>query len=183
MRNRLAVLVGILSVIILIAVIVMAYMMLRHPDKMENINKIAESAPQLHELVVLDFDDNGLLDEAELMQGHDAIITVNNPKQSGANEQFNSVSAFQKLDVNKDGQINEADPQYKYMQLMFFADQGKSHRYISFEQAGLKSIKIDQKRLNGQGLISLHPADNVIGKAFFKDGTQHSVRLIEISVP
>lgn len=184
MKNRLAIMVGILSVIILIAVIVMAYMMLRHPDKMETINKIAERAPQSHQLVVLDFDDNGLLDEAELLQGHDAVITVKNPKE-GADEQFDSVSAFQELDVNKDGRIDDKDPHYQYMQLMFFTKEGKGRRYMSFTQAGVQSIKIDQKRLNemGKATLSLHPDDNIIGKATFKNGQQHTIRLIAVTVP
>lgn len=182
MRDRIAALVGTFSVLIIITIIVMAYWMLHHPDKMAAINKIAEKAPSMHKVVVLDFDDNGLLDEAELMQGRDAVIVVNNPKM-GVNESFNSVSAFQKLDVNKDGVINDKDPLYRYMDLMFFDKDSTKRRYISFAQAGIKSIKIDQKRLTTKQTASLDPKDNIIGEATFINGRQHNIRLIMVSVP
>ncbi len=182
MKNLAAVFLGVFSVLVLVAIIVMAYLMLHHPAKVAPLNEILEKTPLTHRLVVIDFDDSGLLDEAELMQGKDGIIIVKKPAGKNKKEElFNSASAFQRLDANKDGRIDASDPMYPYLQLMFFTDNGKNRRYVTFAQADIKSIQIDQKRLNAQQRKSLNPKDNIIGEAILINGKKHVVRLISIA--
>ena len=181
MKNRLALLTGIASALVMLAIIIAAYMMLHHPDKMAALNKLMAQALPQHHLIVIDFDDNGLQDKAELMQGLDGVITVNDPNL-GVNEAFNSESALQKLDSNKDGRIDRHDARFAYLQLTFFTDQGKQRRYLSFRQAGIDAIKINPQRLYIPLSLPLTVKNNKIGKAFFTNGTQHDVRLIAVSV-
>jgi Ca2+-binding EF-hand superfamily protein len=161
---------------------VIAYLMIHHPHKMAALNDLTEAKPIQHRLVVIDFDNNGLLDEAELLQGKDGIIVVSNPNK-GVDESFNSASAFEKLDVNKDGFIDEKDPMFRYMELMFFTDGGKGRRVVSFAQEGIKSVKVDTKRIKQAKQLTSDVKDNLIGEANLSDGKKLSIRLIMVSVP
>lgn len=183
MRNRIALLVGTLALLFVIAIIVLAYSMLRHPHSVAApIQQFLAHTPAQNKVVVLDFDDNGLLDEAELMQGRDAVITVHNPAATDTNADslFNSASALQRLDLNKDGEINEKDVIFPYLRLMYFTDGGKGRRYVTFAEAGIKSLVIDQKRLHAI-TKSLDPQHNLIGEAEFTNGQHHGIRLILVN--
>lgn len=185
MRNRAGIFLGTMSILVLAAIIVMAFLMTHRPEKVAPINKLLTKAPRLHPVIVLDFDNSGAVGQVELLRGKDAIITVMHPAKRGGvtDELFNSVEALRKLDVNKDNIIDKRDPLYSHLQLMFLTSDGKSSRYVSFEQAGIKSIKLQQQWLNEKAIAGLNPENNKVGEAIMINGAKHDLRLVAVVVP
>jgi len=175
MKNRVAIFLGSFGVIALIAIIAIAYLMLHHPGKI-----FPETAAWVeHRVLVADFDKNGLLDEAEIMQGKDGVLAMRSLWEDNKDALFSSTSALQRLDKNKDGQLNASDPIFPRLELVYFLNKGKDKKRVSFKEAGVKALILNPASFQ-QSLDSLSPKDNIAGTLLMVNGESYPVRMIAI---
>ena len=170
MRNRVIAVGSMLGVIILIGVFALAFWMVRHPGQ-----SLLKPKVLIHQLLVVDFDNDNLLDESELLHGADAVIAVHDADRD---ELFSSMSMLQHSDVNQDERLDANDPIFHKLRLVFFTDNGKGRRYESFEEAGIKAITIYKESLTTNPNVIHNPADNLAGYAIMKDGSKRPIRLV-----
>lgn len=168
-RNRVTSVIVSLIIAAFICLFVAAYYFKRHPE----VNPVI--VKQTHPLLVIDFDNQGLLNTDELLAGSDAIVAV----RTGAHrdELFNSVAALSNLDANRDGHLDEHDPMFVHLELIFFTNGGKGRKYVSLTQAGIKEIILIPHRIK---FAPDSVVDNLAGQAVMRDGTKHDIRLINV---
>lgn len=184
MKNKAAVAVGLSCAVVLILIIVLAHTILHHAEIFATWQAHIKKPAEKDYLLVVDFDNKGALNQEELLQGEDAVIAVKITKTdaSAKEEFFNSLHALQNVDLNKDGVINKNDAIFPRMELMFF-DKARQRRYVSFEEADIKAIQINQEFLKSPRFNELNLHNNIAGKAILGDGRAYTIRVMAVPAP
>lgn len=135
-------------------------------------------------VIAVDFSGDKILNQEELVKGEDAVLAIRKRKP-GSNEStdelFNSIAALERWDVNKDGRLDKKDPIYPYLELVFFTDNGKKHRYVTLEKAGIIAIVFNKEKIGKIKEIA-KSTNNLLGKAIKANGDELQIRVISVSV-
>lgn len=157
------------------AIFITAHHLLKNPSLM---------APQQrsHPVIVINMSDIKTIDDDAVLQGKVGVLTIvlpPDPKRQG-HHHFNSVSALQNYDLNKDGRLDAQDPIFSHMELMFFADNGKKHQGMSLPDAKIQALVFDLKPVMSARVnqaVNMH-----VGQALMANGTKHDIYLLSLSV-
>lgn len=132
-----------------------------------------------HPVLIVDFDADKNLNEKDLLLSQDAILAIRPPTKTGApNDQaFNSLDALKGLDINKDKRLDKKDPMFKYIELVFFTEQGKGRNYVPLVKANIDAIILMQSIRD----ISNYKNNPLVGYAVKSNGEKVEIRLVPIS--
>jgi len=126
-----------------------------------------------------DFSLNGI------MAGHDGVLTihVNDNPNIHQEDIIQSKGVLLQFDSNHDGMIDERDPVYQHLEVVFFNKQGGQLTHTLLKYMGLRAILLDPT-LVAQAVKarpSIHA--NTVGVAVFADGSQRLINQVSIYGP
>jgi len=160
-------LVPIVFVVTLVALIMIAYNLRQQPPV---------SKTQLtHQVLVVDLNDNGLFTAETLSKGEDALLVLDSKANRAATEGWmSSLEALQNYDLNKDKRIDQKDPIFSKLGLMFFPGDPHKQKFVALETMGIKAIVFDPNHLKSQ------EAKIVAGYVVLKDGSKRKINVIVV---
>lgn len=146
------------------------------------IHKPAEPAPihsGMHPVLAVDYSNDKIINQDELLKGEDAILIVKNKANT---QMFNSVAALLKLDANQDQRLDKKDPLFTQIQLMFFTEAGKNKKFKTLTEAGITAIVFDKAGL-AQLNNNVNAANVVIGRALTEKGKSLLIKIVPVGIP
>jgi len=165
-----------LLVVVLIGLFVAGYYARQQP--------VVESHPS-HLVLVVDYNNDKVMNSAELLSSQDAILAVRTSPESKLPEKqqvFNGLTALHDIDWNKDGRIDEKDPVFSYLELLFFDKNGKIYKRLSLEQAKVKAIIIERAQTPNKNSNTAGPKVIPAGYLLMQDGTKRNLKFMHASV-
>lgn len=146
-------------------------------------NEIAPVVHATHSVIVVDLNGNGIVDQAELSSGQDAILAIRQisktPEGGSEIEMFRSFTSLESYDANKDGRLDKLDPIFPYLELLFITEGGKKHKTISLKKADIVAVVFDKEKIKNPEAVKHE--DNLIGKAIKANGKQLDIRVIQVT--
>lgn len=128
-----------------------------------------------HMVLMVDFNNDGILNQQELLDSEDAILAVR--LKDKKDQLFNGINALQQLDLNKDGRIDKKDPIFPQLELIFFTNKGKTRKYVPIEKAKIQTIILTkQEFLNDE-----KSEQQTVGYALTTDGKKLQIHLISVA--
>lgn len=162
-------------ILIFIALLLTAHYFLHQPT--------GADARLTHPVIAVDFNNNNVLNQDELLKGQDAILAVrkiDNRTQKVSDELFHSIAILERLDLNEDGRLNKDDAVFPSLELIFLTDGGKNRKHMTLTEAGIVAIVFNKKSV-GKVHEIFKGSDNLIGYALKKDGTRLEIRAIPVA--